>query len=175
MLHARLLPADDDRGVHQLLPRVLPGWPAVVSRPDRREWQDVGSIFLSMHDINAICNFFRLWIAWMVYWHGRNVPLPLDGKFNVIGHIFSSLIYFQINSHARYTTSSPRSLFRICHSDQCAYWVAHRLVGGDFSENTPWIPSLALAVGIWAGWLVDEASSKSKHTKTLPTSSWATQ
>ena len=27
-----------------------------------------------------------------------------------------------------------------------------------------------MAVGIWAGWLVYEASSKSKHAKTLPTS-----
>ena len=32
----------------------------------------------------------------------------------------------------------------------------------------------ALAVGILAGWLGHEASSKSKHTKALPTTCWVT-
>ena len=38
----------------------------------------LGQFFMSMHDINPIRNFFRLWIAWMVHWHGRNLPLSLD-------------------------------------------------------------------------------------------------
>ena len=32
-----------------------------------------------------------------------------------------------------------------------------------------------MAVGSSAGWLVHEASSKSKHTKSLPTSRWVAQ
>ena len=54
-------------------------------------------------------------------------------------------------------------------------WAVPQVIGKDFSENTPGVASLALAVGRSAGWLVHDASSKSKHTKTLPTSGWAAQ
>ena len=49
------------------------------------------------------------------------------------------------------------------------YWASLQLIGRDFSENIPGVASLALAVGLLAGWLGHEASSKRKHTKTLPT------
>ena len=57
---------------------------------------------------------------------------------------------------------------------QFIYSVTHQLVGWDFSENTPGVASFALAVGSSAGWLGHEASSKSKHTKALPTTCWVT-
>ena len=41
-----------------------------------------------------------------------------------------------------------------------------------FLGNTSWVASLAMAVHISAGWLGHEASSISKHTKTLPTTCW---
>ena len=50
------------------------------------------------------------------------------------------------------------------------YWASQQVIGGDFSENYPGVATLALAVGISAGWLGYEGSSKSKHTKALPTS-----
>ena len=56
-----------------------------------------------------------------------------------------------------------------------SYSLAHLLVGRYFLENTPGVSSLALAVGGLASWLVHKGSSKSKHTKSLPTSRWATQ
>ena len=42
------------------------------------------------------------------------------------------------------------------------------------SYNTRRVASHASAVGILAGWLGHEASSKSKHTKALPTTCWVT-
>ena len=48
------------------------------------------------------------------------------------------------------------------------YWAVRQLVGRDFSENVPGVASFALAVGKSADWLVYEANSKNKNTKTLP-------
>ena len=48
------------------------------------------------------------------------------------------------------------------------YWAVWQVIGRDFSENTPGVASLALAVGSSAGWLVHDASSISKHTKIFP-------
>ena len=50
------------------------------------------------------------------------------------------------------------------------YWASQQVIGRDFSENYPGEATLALAVGSRAGWLGYEGSSKSKHTKALPTS-----
>ena len=55
------------------------------------------------------------------------------------------------------------------------YWVVRQLIGRDFLENIPGLASFALAVGSWADWLGHEASSKSKHAKSVPTSRWAAQ
>ena len=54
------------------------------------------------------------------------------------------------------------------------YSVTQQVIGWDFSENIPGVASFAFAVGISAGWLGNEASSKSKHTKALPTTCWVT-
>ena len=55
-------------------------------------------------------------------------------------------------------------------SDGAKYWASQQVIGRDFSENYPGVATLALAVGSRAGWLGYEGSSKSKHTKALPTS-----
>ena len=49
------------------------------------------------------------------------------------------------------------------------YTAGHPVGGRDFLENIPGVVSFALAVGSSAGWLGHDASSKSKHTKALPT------
>ena len=46
--------------------------------------------------------------------------------------------------------------------NEMSYWVTLQLVGRDFLENIPRVPSFALA-----GWLDHGASYKSKHRKTL--------
>ena len=48
------------------------------------------------------------------------------------------------------------------------YWASQQVIGWDFSENNPRVACLALAVGITAGGLGHEGSSKSQHTKNSP-------
>ena len=109
----------------------------------------------------------------------QNIPCEVGGSilfgWDRMQGFFCVLVYCKICNLYR---ASRQVIGRDCWQkilSPSIYWVALRLVGRDFLENIPWVPSFALAVGTSAGWLGHEASYKSKHTKTLPTSRSATQ